>query len=188
MKRWTSAVLFAACAAGCAPSRPPAGLTESGLSEGRDIEPKRSVERVSASAREVGARAAIPVSWVLVEQTDGPGCFGLARPEELLCRADRRVIQARAAGDAKLVSCYRRRSSELRMAYRLAEASREHLRTGEGDELDRERLGAAEKALERGYASLERCAAPPGGDRDTLRVITPALPTVGSTDPPTLGG
>lgn len=173
---------------GCAPTLPPrtsassadarANVPGDGATD-RSAPPNRSDaggRGASTAARPV-AETAIPASWVLAEHADGPGCFGLSRADELLCLADRRVIQARSMGNDELVACFRRRGTELRTAYRLAEATREHLRTtGESASIDRARLAAAERVLERDYASLESCAGPMGRERDSVRVIAPDLP------------
>lgn len=171
MKRFLFAAALAAWgAAACAPPGAP---------------PPRAPETAGSSAHSsaggasatTGFSAAVPVTWALAEHAEGPGCFGLSRADELLCRADRRVIQARAAGNEKLVACYRRKGSELRTAYRIAEESRERIRAnGEAAMLAKERLSAAEQALERDYASLEGCAGPVGKEPDSVRVIVPPLP------------
>ena len=128
----------------------------------------------AAPAQEVAS------TWQAGAHRQGPQCVGLARADELLCRADRLLIQARVIGDHELVACYRQRGAELRAGYRAAADTRALLDEATVDQaLHRERLDAAEHVLERSYGRLEGCERPTRREADTLRVTVPALPADG---------
>jgi hypothetical protein len=104
----------------------------------------------------------------------GPRCDDMERDEELLCRADKRLMQARESGDDRAVACYDRKSRELRTAYRLAQDTKERLKSSE-NAVDRERLTYADKTLERNFVELEACNGPLDGEGDEVRVTRPEL-------------
>lgn len=104
------------------------------------------------------------------------GCFGLARADEIVCRSDHRIREARDSGDSAVLGCVARRSSELRATYRNAEAAREAARSGVLADVDRARLDLAERNLERQLAAIDDCWPEPAQKADSVRVFAPDLP------------
>lgn len=137
----------------------------------------------ACAAREAPPPATIDppsTQWEAGARGQGPRCVGLARPDELLCRADRLLIQARSGGDPDLLACYRQRGAELRAGYRSASDTRARLGESAGNHtLERARLEAAEDALERSYVRLASCQRPVQREADSLRVTVPPLPADG---------
>jgi len=74
-----------------------------------------------------------------------------------------------------VLACFMTKSSELQATYRFATATRDDANAS-GDEasLARERLKAAEKAMEREYAALDDCAHIAASKPDSLLVSRPA--------------
>lgn len=103
----------------------------------------------------------------------GPRCLDLEHEDELLCRADKRLMEARAWGDEKALACYVRKGKELRTAYRMAQETRERLKSGDSA-IDRERLAYADRLLERSFVELEACNGPLDGEGDSVKVEKPA--------------
>jgi hypothetical protein len=79
-------------------------------------------------------------------------CAGLPRADEILCRADKRLIEARAAGDSVAVACHLAVGRELRAAARTVHEGRD------ARDEDRERAGM--QAMERRVAAIAKCDAP----------------------------
>lgn len=121
---------------------------------------------------DVAASGERPSSWSRGGDV-GPRCVDLAHQDELLCRADKRLIEARAWGDEKALACYVRKGRELRTAYRLGEETRERLRAAETP-IDLERLAYADRLLERSFVELEACNGPLDGEADSVKVEKPA--------------
>ena len=118
------------------------------------------------------ASSARPEAWSRGREV-GPRCMDLAHEDELLCRADRRLMEARAGGDERTLACYVRKGRELRTAYRMAEDTRARLASGEST-IDRERLVYAERLIERSFVELEACNGPLDGEGDSVKVEKPA--------------
>lgn len=112
-----------------------------------------------------------PSSWSRGRDI-GPRCLDLDHADELLCRADKRLMQARASGDEKALACYVRKGKELRTAYRMGEETRNRLKSGESV-IDRERLAYADRLLERSFVELEACNGPLDGEGDSVKVEAP---------------
>ncbi|MFO0612833.1 MAG: hypothetical protein U0414_09610 [Polyangiaceae bacterium] len=102
----------------------------------------------------------------------GPRCLDLDHEDELLCRADKRLMEARTWGDERALACYVRKGRELRTAYRMAQNTRERLKSGESA-VERERLVSADRLLERSFVELEACNGPLDGEADSVRVERP---------------
>lgn len=118
-----------------------------------------------------------PTSWDHGHSV-GPRCLDLEHEDELLCRADKRLMEARAWGDEKALACYVRKGKELRTAYRMAQDTRERLKSGDSP-LDRERLAYADRLLERSFVELEACNGPLDGEGDSVKVEKPEdLPSI----------
>lgn len=79
-------------------------------------------------------------------------CLGRPKPEEQICRADRRLMEARRAGDSVAVRCYEQRGRELRASHRVLEAAR-----ADGTSLEKERELASIRAMDQTFALLEDC-------------------------------
>jgi hypothetical protein len=112
-----------------------------------------------------------PSSWSRGGEI-GPRCLDLAHEEELMCRADKRLMQARSWGDEKALACYVRKGKELRTAYRMEQDTRERLKSGDSM-IDRERLAYADRLLERSFVELEACNGPLDGEGDSVKVERP---------------
>lgn len=103
-------------------------------------------------------------------------CFGLGRADEIVCRSDHRIAEARESGDSAVLACVARRSSELRATYRNAEGARELARSGTLGDIDRARLDLAERNLERQLAAIDDCWPAPTQKADSVRMFAPNLP------------
>lgn len=112
-----------------------------------------------------------PSSWSRGREV-GPRCLDLDHADELLCRADKHLMEARAWGDEKALACYVRKGKELRTAYRLGEETRNRLKSGESV-IDRERLAYADRLLERSFVELQACNGPLDGEGDSVKVEAP---------------
>ena len=86
-------------------------------------------------------------------------CLALSRADELICRADKRLMQARRNGDAVSVQCYTDKGRQMRASWRSSLVNQERLKsTGEQNtSLERERIDAAGQSLERVFGTLEDC-------------------------------
>lgn len=104
------------------------------------------------------------------------GCFGLGRADEIVCRSDHRILEARDSGDSAVLACVARRGSELRATYRNAEATREAARSGALGDVERARLDLAERNLERQLAAIDDCWPAPTQKADSVRMFAPNLP------------
>ncbi len=112
-----------------------------------------------------------PVSWSRGHDI-GPRCLDLDHADELLCRADKRLMEPRAWGDEKALACYVRKGRELRTSYRMGEDTRNRLKSVETT-IDRERLAYADRLLERSFVELEACNGPLDGEGDSVKVEAP---------------
>lgn len=114
-----------AMAAGCmSAAERPASAPDSASDERLDLVPDRSVEVT---------------------------CLGRPKPEEQLCRADRRLMEARRSGDEVAVRCYEQRGRELRASHRVLEEARA------GDAGSDERARASIRAMDQTFTLLEDC-------------------------------
>jgi hypothetical protein len=147
MKRM--ALIVAACLPACAATVPRSALNDS--------DARASIETAAYSPM-------------------GSACGGLERSDELVCRSELRISRAREAGDPAVLACFMTKSSELQATYRFASATRDDANAlGEEAALARERLAAAEKAMEREYAALDECARLARSQPDSLSVSRPSL-------------
>lgn len=131
----------------------------------------RPLVQVTDAASADADPAERPASWSRGHGI-GPRCLDLSHADELLCRADKRLMEARAWGDEKALACYVRKGRELRTAYRLGEDTRNRLRSGDSA-IDRERLAYADRLLERSFVELEACNGPLDGEGDSVKVEAP---------------
>lgn len=83
-------------------------------------------------------------------------CAGLPRADEQICRLDRRLMEARRVGDTAAVDCLTQKGREMRASWRRAVSLEEIMDRPAGDE-ERERIRAAERSLERTFATLDDC-------------------------------
>ena len=119
----------------------------------------------SGSMHEPAASAAsdnaIPEALLRHDRSAEATCLALSRPDELLCRADKRLMEARKLGDSVSVQCYTDKGRQMRASWRSALVNRERLQSvAIGDQsvsLERERIDAAGQSLERVFGTLEDC-------------------------------
>jgi hypothetical protein len=119
---------------------------------------------VHQEAREAGSSSrsdtAIPEALLKHDRSAEATCLALSRADELLCRADKRLMQARRNGDEASVRCYTDKGRQMRASWRSSLVNQERLKSVVDDQngsLERERIDAAGQSLERVFGTLEDC-------------------------------